>query len=66
MKPLSGDYRHKLLISGDELRELKKNIQHGGSLGLDRKIEKYQEPVRSRLTLGFGMSARRDRLRSPR
>ena len=23
MKPLPGDYRHKLLISGDELEELK-------------------------------------------
>ena len=42
MKPLPGDYHHKLLISGDELEELKK---HTGSMaeafGLDRKIEKY-------------------------
>ena len=42
MKPSSGDYRHKLLISGDELEELKK---HTGSMaeafGLDRKIENY-------------------------
>ncbi len=43
MKPCSGDIRHKVLISGDELRELKR---HTGSMaevfGLDRKIEKYQ------------------------
>lgn len=43
MKPLSGDHRHKLLIPGDELRELKR---HTGSMaeafGLDRKIENYQ------------------------
>lgn len=43
MKPGRGDHRHKLLISGDELRELKR---HSGSMaeafGLDRKIENYQ------------------------
>lgn len=43
MKPSSRDHRHRLKISGDELRELKR---HTGSMaeafGLDRKIEKYQ------------------------
>jgi len=43
MKPLPGDHRHRLLISGDELRELKR---HTGSMaeafGLDRKIENYK------------------------
>src|SRR5438270_7443101 len=43
MKPLPGDHRHRLLISGDELRELKR---HTGSMaeafGLDRKIESYK------------------------
>jgi hypothetical protein len=43
MKPLPGDHRHCLLISGDELRELKR---HTGSMaeafGLDRKIENYK------------------------
>ncbi len=43
MKPCSGDIRHKVLITGDELRELKR---HTGSMaeafGLDRKIEAYQ------------------------
>src|SRR5271156_5542594 len=43
MKPGSRDHRHRLLISGDELRELKR---HTGSMaeafGLDRKIEAYQ------------------------
>jgi len=43
MKPLSGDYRHKLLISGAELRELKKHTDSMvEAFGLDRKIEKYQ------------------------
>ncbi len=43
MKPLPGDYRHQLLISGAELRELKKHT-HGmaEAFGLDRKIEKYR------------------------
>ena len=43
MKPERGDIRHKLLISGDELRELNR---HTGSMaeafGLDRKIEAYK------------------------
>ena len=43
MKPGSGDIRHKVLITGDELRELKR---HTGSMveafGLDRKIDAYQ------------------------
>jgi hypothetical protein len=42
MKPLSGDYRHKLLISGDELEELKKHTYSmAEAFGLDRKIENY-------------------------
>jgi hypothetical protein len=43
MKPLRGDYRHRLLISGDELRELQR---HTGAMaeafGLDRKIANYR------------------------
>src|SRR6516165_7952792 len=43
MKPVSRDHRHRLLISGDELRELKR---HTGAMveafGLDRKIENYK------------------------
>jgi hypothetical protein len=43
MKPGRRDIRHKVLITGDELRELK---PHTGSMaesfGLDRKIEAYQ------------------------
>jgi pRiA4b ORF-3-like protein len=43
MKPLPGDHRHRLIIRGDELDELKR---HTGSMaeafGLDRKIENYQ------------------------
>ena len=43
MKPLPGDYRHKLLIAGDELRELEKHTHSmAEAFGLDRKIEKYQ------------------------
>jgi len=43
MKPLPGDYRHKLLISGDELQELKKHTYSMvEAFGLDRKIENYQ------------------------
>ena len=43
MKPLPGDHRHKLLISGDELRELKKHTYSMvEAFGLDRKIENYQ------------------------
>jgi hypothetical protein len=43
MKPERRDVRHKVLITGDELRELKR---HTGSMaeafGLDRKIEAYK------------------------
>src|SRR5580704_15772462 len=43
MKPLRGDHRDRLLITGDELRELKR---HTGAMaeafGLDRKIENYK------------------------
>ena len=43
MKPGSRDHRQRLLISGDELRELKR---HTGAMaeafGLDRKIENYK------------------------
>ena len=43
MKPGRRDIRHKVLITGDELRELKR---HTGSMaeafGLDRKIEAYK------------------------
>jgi hypothetical protein len=43
MKPGRRDIRHKVLITGDELRELKR---HTGSMaeafGLDRKIEAYR------------------------
>jgi hypothetical protein len=43
MKPLPGDYRHRLLISGAELRELKKHTHDmAEAFGLDRKVEKYQ------------------------
>jgi hypothetical protein len=43
MKPLPGDYRHKLLISGAELRELKKHTYSMvEAFGLDRKIENYR------------------------
>jgi hypothetical protein len=43
MKPLPGDHRHRLLITGDELRKLKR---HTGAMaeafGLDRKIHNYK------------------------
>src|SRR5579884_1969179 len=43
MKPGSRDHRHRLLIGGDELRELKR---HAGAMaeafGLDRKIKNYK------------------------
>jgi hypothetical protein len=43
MKPGHRDIHHKVLITGDELRELKR---HTGSMaeafGLDRKIEAYK------------------------
>ncbi len=43
MKPLPGDHRHRLLISGDELRELKNHTcGMAEAFGLDRKIENYQ------------------------
>lgn len=43
MKPGSRDHRHKLLISGDELRELKRHTgDMAEAFGLDRKIENYQ------------------------
>src|ERR1700675_1551019 len=43
MKPLPGDHRHRLLISGDELRELKRHtVSMAEAFGLDRKIENYK------------------------
>ena len=43
MKALPGDHRHKILISGDELVELKKQIYNmTEAFGLDRKIDTYQ------------------------
>src|SRR5262245_30440395 len=43
MRPLPGDHRHRLLITGDELAELKR---HTGAMteafGLDRKVENYK------------------------
>src|ERR687884_224690 len=43
MKPLPGDYRHRLLITGDELRELKRHTgAMAESFGLDRKIDNYK------------------------
>lgn len=43
MKPGPRDHRHKLLICGDELRELKR---HTGAMaeafGLDAKIDRYK------------------------
>jgi hypothetical protein len=40
MKPLPGDHRHRLLITGDELRELKRHTwAMAEAFGLDRKIE---------------------------
>jgi len=43
MKPLPGDHRHKMRISGEELRELKKHTDGMvEAFGLDRKIENYQ------------------------
>jgi hypothetical protein len=42
MKPGPRDHRHKLRISGDELRELKRHIcMMAEAFGLDRKIERY-------------------------
>ncbi len=43
MKPGSRDHRHRLKMSGDELRELKRHTAAmGEAFGLDRKIEKCQ------------------------
>ena len=43
MKPGPRDHRHKLLICGDELRELKRHVYAmAESFGLDSKIEKYK------------------------
>jgi hypothetical protein len=50
MKPLPGDHRHRLLITGDELAELQR---HTGAMaqafGLDRKIHNYKgsRPINS-------------------
>jgi len=43
MKPGSGDKRYKILITGRELEELKKQTgAMAEAFGLDRRIEKYQ------------------------
>jgi hypothetical protein len=43
MKPGRRDIRHKVLITGDELRELKRHAYAlAEAFGLDRKIEAYQ------------------------
>lgn len=43
MKPLSGDHRHRLLITGDELRELQRlTWAMAEAFGLDRKIANYK------------------------
>jgi hypothetical protein len=43
MKPGPGDIRHKLRITGDELRELKRHASSiAEAFGLDRKIERYK------------------------
>jgi hypothetical protein len=43
MKPCPGDIRHKVLITGDELRELQRHTYSlVEALGLDRKIEAYK------------------------
>jgi hypothetical protein len=41
MKPGRHDERHQVLITGAELRELKR-LDMPESLGLDRRIERYQ------------------------
>jgi len=42
VKPGPGDHRHKLLICGDELRELKRHTYAmAEAFGLDTKIENY-------------------------
>src|SRR5580704_487208 len=43
MKPCSGDIRHKILITGEELRELKRHTSSmAEAFGLDGKIEAYK------------------------
>ena len=43
MKPCPRDIRHKILITGDELRELKRHaLTITEAFGLDRKIEAYK------------------------
>jgi hypothetical protein len=43
MKPGRRDIRHKVLITGDELRELKRHVYSlVEAFGLDRKIEAYK------------------------
>jgi len=43
VKPGSGDKRYKILITGPELEELKKQTgAMAEAFGLDRRIEKYQ------------------------
>ena len=43
MKPGPRDHRHKLLICGDELRELKRHTYAmAEAFGLDGKIDKYK------------------------
>ena len=43
MKPGPRDHRHKLLICGDELRELKRHTYAmAEAFGLDAKIERYK------------------------
>jgi hypothetical protein len=42
MKPGRWDHRHKLKISGNELRELKRHVyMMAEAFGLDRKIDEY-------------------------
>ncbi len=43
MKPCPGDIRHKVLITGEELRELQRHCASlAEAFGLDRKIEAYK------------------------
>ena len=43
MKPCSGDIRNKILLTGDELRQLKRHTASmAEAFGLDRKIEAYK------------------------
>ena len=43
MKPGPRDHRHRLLIAGDELRELQRHTSDmAEAFGLDRKIENYR------------------------